>query len=116
MLKISTIETSTQCRLVLEGRLVGAGLSELTTICARLRASGLKGRALVIDIKHVMLVSQEAENTLLELINDGARVGAEGALANRVLQQLAHRSKKEMSDLIEPSSPNRNQFNADVER
>lgn len=59
MLKIALTEMSTQCRVVLEGRMAGTGITRLRTLCARLD-SELKGRALVIDIKGVRRISQEA--------------------------------------------------------
>lgn len=99
MLKISLIETSTHCRVVLEGRMIGAGIEELRTFCARLK-SELKLRALVIDIKNVVLISQQGENALLRLINQGAKLASEGALARCIVQQLAHRSKRQISDLV----------------
>jgi len=61
----------------------------------------LKGRALIIDMKDVMLISQEGENALLQLIDHGAKFRPEGALAKLILQQLAHRSKKQLCDLID---------------
>ena len=64
---------STQCRVVFERRMVGTGITKLRTICARLK-SELKGRALIIDLKDVMLISQEGENALLQLINHGSKV------------------------------------------
>lgn len=74
-------------------------------MCARLK-SELKGRALVIDIKDVTLISQEAENALLGLIiNQGAKLPPHGLLAKCVLQHLAHRSKKQVSELIDSSRP-----------
>jgi anti-anti-sigma regulatory factor len=101
MLKISLAETSTQCQVVLEGRMVGSGVTELRTICAGLIAE-LKERALVIDIKNVILISQAGENTLLQLIKHGAKLRHQGVLAKCVIQQLAQRSKKQPSDLIDP--------------
>src|SRR5262249_51410296 len=105
MLKISVTETSTQCQLVLKGRMVGTGVTELRTIWALLNAE-LRSRALVIDIKDVMLISQEGENVLLQLINHGAKLRPEGVLAKSLLRQLARRSKKRLSDLIDVASPN----------
>lgn len=99
MLKISIAEKSNECRLVLKGEMLGSGLAELTAICMRLKV-GLRGRVMVIDIKDVMRISQEGENSLLELINNGAKLRPEGVLANSVLQQLAYRSKKQVNDLI----------------
>lgn len=103
MLKISLTHTPTQCRVVLAGRMVGTGINELRTMCARL-TSELKGRALVIEMKEVVLISQEGENTLLQLIHQGAKFHAQGVLARRILQHLAHRSNKQVSDLIDTLS------------
>ena len=89
-----------RCRVVLEGRIAGTGITELRTICARLK-SELKGRALIIDIKDVMLISQEGENALLHLINHGAKFRPDGVLAKLIVQQLAHRSNKQLSELID---------------
>jgi len=102
MLKISLSKTSTQCRVVLEGRILGTGITKLRTICARLK-SELEGRALIIDIRDVTLINQEAENALLQLINHGAKFCPDGVLAKLILQQLAHRSKKQLSNLIDGS-------------
>ncbi len=102
MLNISLTKTSTRCRVVLEGRMVGTGLTKLRTICARLK-SRPNGRALVIDMKGVTLISQEGENLLLQLINNGTKLRVEGVLARCLLQQLARRSKKELSDIINTS-------------
>lgn len=80
--------------------MIGAGIRNLRTVCARLK-SELKGRALIVDIKRVMLISQEGENALLQLINLGAKFCPDGVLAKLILQQLAHRSKKLVTDLID---------------
>jgi hypothetical protein len=88
--------------MVLEGRMIGAGLRELKTLSTRLK-SELTVRALVIDIKNVVLISQEGENALLRLINQGAKLGAEGVLAKCIVQQLAHRSKRQVCDLVDAS-------------
>jgi hypothetical protein len=100
VLKIALTEMSTQCRVVLEGRMVGTEITRLRTLCARLN-SELKERALVIDIKGVWLISQEGENALLQLINHGAKFRPDGVLAKLILQQLAHRSNRQLSDLID---------------
>lgn len=102
MLKISISETSTERKMSLKGQMIGTDVRELRTICTRLKGK-LDGRALVIDIKGVALINQEGENLLLELINWGAKLRPEGALAQCVLQQLAKRSKKPVSDLIDSS-------------
>jgi len=93
MLRIFLAQTNTECRLLLEGALVGVGLEELRTMGNRLRAE-LDGRTLLVDIKDATVVSQEGENVLLQLINEGAKVRAHSVIARRVLQELARHSKK----------------------
>jgi hypothetical protein len=102
MLKISFSETSTERRMTLKGQMIGTEVRQLRTICTRVR-NELDGRLLVIDIKGVALINQEGENLLFELINWGAKLRPEGALAQGVVQQLAKRSKKQASDLIDSS-------------
>jgi len=106
MLKISAALTDNECRLFLEGALVGVGLEELRTMSNRLRAE-LDGRTLVVDIKDAAVISQEGENVLLQLINEGAKVRAHSVIARRVLQELArHSKKKELRDLDDATPRN----------
>jgi hypothetical protein len=93
MLKISLVDSRTQRRLVLEGRLVAPWVAELRTAWDRAKAE-LDGRELVIDIESVIVISQEAENTLLDIMNEGARFRCSGVLTKHVLQQLKRRSRK----------------------
>ena len=93
MLKVSIVQTDSECRLLLEGALVGVGLEELRAMSNRARVE-LDGRTLVIDIKSASAISQAGENVLLQLINAGAKVRANCVIARRVLQELARRSKK----------------------
>jgi hypothetical protein len=99
MLKISVAQTDTECRLLLEGALIGVGLDELRAMGNRLRDE-LDGRTLLVDIKNAAVISQEGENVLLQLINDGAKVRAHSVIARHVLQELARRSKRELGDLL----------------
>ena len=93
MLKISVVGSRTRCRLVLEGRLVSPWVDELRTAWKKARAE-FDGRELVIDMENVMVVSREAENTLLQMMNEGARFRCSGVLTKHVVQQLRLRSKK----------------------
>jgi hypothetical protein len=94
MLKISTSDTRTHCRLILEGKLITPWVAELWLTCSRARTE-LDGRQLVIDIKNVTLISQEGENALLPLISEAAKFRSRSVLTKHLLQQLARRSKKE---------------------
>jgi hypothetical protein len=93
MLKISVIDSRTQRRLVLEGRLIAPWVAELGTTWERGKLE-LNGRELVIDIENVTVMSQEGENALLQLINEGAKFRCRGVLTKHILQQLMRRSRK----------------------
>jgi hypothetical protein len=92
MLRISLVESPAQRVLVLEGRLIAPWVEELRTVWSKAKAQ-LYGRELVIDIGHVMVISQEAENTLLQMMNEGARLRRRGALAKHIIHQLMRRNK-----------------------
>jgi len=93
MLKISVIDSHTQRRLILEGRLITPWVAELRTVWEKAKEE-LDGRELMIDMGNVIVVSQEAENALLQMMNEGARFRCSGVLTKHVLQQLRQRSRK----------------------
>ena len=94
MLKISVIDTGTQRRLLLKGRLIAPWVAELKSTWRSAKAE-LGGRELVIDIANVLVISQEAENTLLQMMNEGAAFHCcRGALTKYVLERLVRRSKR----------------------
>jgi argininosuccinate synthase len=93
MLKISIVDSHTQRRLILEGRLIAPWVAELRTVWKEAKEE-LDGRELMIDMGNVMVVSQEAENTLLQMMNEGARFRCSGVLTKHVLQQLRQRCRK----------------------
>ena len=90
MLKISMIETTRHCRLVLEGKLIAPWAGELKGACERARAD-LRGRELIVDMRNLIAISQEAENVLLELMNEGVKLRAYGVFTKHILKQLAQR-------------------------
>lgn len=90
MLRISTIGTPTQCRLVLEGKLVAPWAAELRTASEKARAD-LRGREFVIDMKNVTAISQEGENVLFELMNEGVKFLCYGVFTRHVFKQLSRR-------------------------
>ena len=72
MLKISRIDSATQRRLVVEGKLLTLWVAELRSACEKARAD-LRGRELVIETKPITTISQEGENVILELMNGGIK-------------------------------------------
>ena len=105
MLRISTIDTRFQRRLILEGKLVEPWLGELREVCRNSNET-LKGRKLVIDLTDVTVIGCEAENTLTELMQQGAKFSCGGVLIKHVLKQLARRCQDSRRDLQQPANSN----------
>jgi hypothetical protein len=94
MFKISIVETQGQRRLVLEGTLVRPWTLDVESAW-RSAGEQLQGRKLIIDLTNVTLISQDGENTLFKLMNDGARFSCGDVLTRHVLKQLARRCRGE---------------------
>jgi hypothetical protein len=94
MFKISLIDSARQRRLVVEGKLIAPWVAELRNACQEARAD-LRGRELVIVMKHITTISQEGENVILELINRGGKFRCEGVFTKHVLKQLTRRASRE---------------------
>lgn len=92
MFKLSIVETNGQRKLVVEGRLVSPWTQEVEGAWQRLREH-LEGRKLVVDLKDVTLIGRDGENTLLNLMRDGARFTGCGVLTKHLLRQLARRCR-----------------------
>jgi len=101
MLKISITDTRAQRRLLVEGRLVAPWVAELRTTWERVKSQH-DHRQVVIDIGNVTLISQEGENALLHLLNEGAKFRCcNGVLTKHVLQELARRCQKNTNELVD---------------
>jgi len=88
VLKISIIDSSKQCRLVLEGALVAPWAIELHRACESARAD-LNGRELVVELKNLVAISEEGENILFTLMRDRVKVRSQGVFAKHLLRQIA---------------------------
>jgi hypothetical protein len=66
----------------------------------------LEGRKLVIDLTDVTVISCEAENTLSELMQEGAKFSCGGVLIRHVLKQLARRCHGSRKELRYPANSN----------
>jgi hypothetical protein len=97
MLKISLIENRTRCFLVLEGKLVGPWAAELRTACEKARAD-FHDRELVVEMKHITTISQEGENVILHLLNEGVKFRCRDLFMKHVFKQLAHRSRRNLQE------------------
>ena len=90
MLKITTVKTNRQCRIVVEGELVSSGVGELKREWdeARISAGCL---TLIVDLRNVIAIGQEGKHVLLEMMSEGVRFICRGVHNRHVLQQLARK-------------------------
>jgi hypothetical protein len=99
MLRISVIDSRTERRLVLEGKLIAPWVAELRTAWKSVNGE-IGDRVLVVDLGNVTVISQEGENALLELMGEGAKFRCSGVLTKHVIQELKRRSKRNSSEEI----------------
>lgn len=90
MFKISIVETDGQRRLVLAGKLVSPWTTELESVW-RSAVEQLRGRKLIVDLTDVTVISSDGENTIFNLMKNGAQFSSAGVLTRHVLKQLARR-------------------------
>ena len=98
MLRISLIDSRTQRRLILEGRLIAPWATELRNASEKARAD-LNGRELVIELKHMTAISQEGENVILELINEGVKFCSRGVFTKHVFRELTRRARRDVREM-----------------
>jgi hypothetical protein len=95
MLKISTIDTQSERRLVVEGKLVEPWLAELKRAW-KSASEELDGRKLIIDLRNATIISREGEDALFDLMQDGARFSCSGVLTRHLLKRLAQRRQAQI--------------------
>jgi hypothetical protein len=103
MLRISTIDTRFQRKLILEGKLVEPWLGEFREVC-RKASETLKDRKLLIDLSDVTVIGCEAEDTLSGLIQQGARFACGGVLVRHVVKRLARRCRGPQRNLAQSAN------------
>jgi anti-anti-sigma regulatory factor len=90
VLKITIVETATDRRWILQGRLVGPWVNELRTAWKRAH-SGHDTRACIIDLNDVTFIDKCGERLLRAMSKKGAQLVARGMYVKHVLQQLQER-------------------------
>ena len=90
MLKITVEDSGKYRRLVVEGKLTAPWAAELRDVCESFKTD-LEGRELLIELRDLMVISQEGENVLFELMNQGVKVRSSGVFTKHILSELAHR-------------------------
>jgi hypothetical protein len=95
MLKISILDTPSQCRLMIEGKLIGPWATELARVWRQATAD-LNGRTLIIDVKGLTAITEDGENVLLELMKQGASFRSSGVFTKQVLKRMARKIRRDV--------------------
>jgi|SRR5271168_3590395 len=95
MLRITIVDSPTEQRLVLYGKLVGPWIGELQNVWENLRGQ-LGNRRSVIDLNEVTLIDYSADWLLATMLEQGAELAASG-LANRWLIQALKAGKTRLA-------------------
>ena len=95
MLKISILDTPSQRRLLIEGKLIGPWTTELASVWRQATAD-LNGRALIIDLKGLTAITEDGENVLLKLMKEGASFRSPGVFTKHVLKRLARKLRRDV--------------------
>jgi hypothetical protein len=100
MFKISIVDTRTQRRLVVEGKLSEPWTDELRSTW-RNASRDLEGRRVVIDLSSLTVISREGEDAIFDLMKQGAKFSCSGILTRHVLKGLARRCRCTPSQVLE---------------
>lgn len=100
MFKISTIETSTERRLIVEGALIKPWVAELRKTWNE-AGNSLDGRKMIIDLTNATIIDPEGEAAISELMQEGAKFCCSGVLTKHVLKQIAHKCQTTLSSVLE---------------
>jgi hypothetical protein len=94
MFKISIVDTPSQRKLVVEGKLSEPWVDELRTTW-RNASRDLDARKLVVDLSSLTVISREGEDAIFDLMKQGAKFSCAGILTRHVLKGLARRCRCE---------------------
>jgi hypothetical protein len=94
MLRIAIRSTEDQERWILEGRLAGQVVDELTASWKRVVSEELR-RKRVVDLVGVTFVDQHGEQALLEMKIDNAEFAARGVYMKSLLASLSRHCTRE---------------------
>jgi len=98
MLKISLVDNARQRRVIVEGKLIAPWTAELRNACQEARAD-LRGRELVIEMKHITTIGQEAQNVIVDLLNRGIKFRCNGVFTKHVLKQRTRRTNRNLGEM-----------------
>jgi hypothetical protein len=88
MFRISIVDTVSQRKLVVEGKLSEPWLEELRTAWKN-ASRNLSGRKLIIDVSNLTVISPAGEDTIFDLMKQGAKFSCAGICTKYLLKRLA---------------------------
>jgi ABC-type transporter Mla MlaB component len=88
MLRITVTENNSEQRWVLQGRLTGSFLEELTASwCANRARSSTQSR--IVDLNQITCIDKDGEQVLLMMIRDKTKFVATGLYTKHLLESLS---------------------------
>jgi anti-anti-sigma regulatory factor len=99
VLKITIVETATERKWVVQGRLVGPWVSELRANWKKAHRIQDK-RACVIDLNDVTFIDKSGERLLRAISKKGAQLVAKGLYVKHLLEQLKSGGRRESSSSV----------------
>jgi ABC-type transporter Mla MlaB component len=94
MLRIDIRSTDDEDTWILEGRLAGQVVDELTDAWRKTRAQHY-GRKSLVDLVDLTSVDERGETALAEMMADGARFVVRGLYTRTLVESLRERAKQE---------------------
>jgi len=92
MLRITIVETPTEQKWTVEGRLVHPWISELKSTWTRTKTAR-RERKCVVDLTGVTFIDKGGENVLTELFKQGAELIATGCYTRHVVDNIERKKK-----------------------
>lgn len=83
----------------MEGKLIPPWTAELQQVW-RDANKGLNGRKLAIDLSEVTTINPEGEDTLSDLMKEGAKFTCGGVLTKHVVKRCARRTHSKFRDVL----------------
>lgn len=97
MFRITRIDTETEQRLVLEGKLTEPSLAELQAAWEKARG-GRGGRRCVVDLNGVTVIDRHGKRILAEMCSEGALFVVQGVATAELAREIACRCAKSGAD------------------
>lgn len=89
MLRITVTEGASEQRWVLQGRLTGRSIEELTANWRINRQNRSPAERCIVDLNQITSIDKDGEQVLLMMIRDGAKFVATGLYTKHLLESLS---------------------------